>query len=297
MINIITMNKKQKIGIAGVGMVGGALDYYLKKRGGVDIFLYDKGKDIGSVEELNKADIVFVCVPTPYNQESGGFDLSYVEETCSNLKEDKVVVIKSTVLPGTTEYLQKKFPNHSFLFNPEFLIEVYAKETMEEPDRQIIGTTEKSVAWGEVILNLLPEAPYKKIMPATEAEMVKYFGNNFLSVKVIFGNQMYEICEKMGIDYNLVKEAASNDPRIGPSHLDIFHGGYRGYGGKCLPKDTRALIQLSERVGVSAEFLKKVEEINNRLMREQGVDDPEKYSEGNPFSKKEAAVNYKIKRG
>lgn len=272
-----------KIGIVGVGMVGGALKDYFEKRGDVEIFLYDKGKNLGSMEEVNKADVVFVCVPTPYKEDLGGFNLSYVEETCQNLTTGKTVVIKSTVLPKTTENLQEKFPHHNFLFNPEFLVEAKAGETMEEPDRQIVGYTKESKDLAEGIMNLLPHAPYKKTMPATEAEMVKYFGNTFLSVKVIFGTQMHEVCEKLEIDYDTVREAASKDPRIGPSHLDVTHGGYKGYGGKCLPKDTRALIQLSEKIKADIDLLKKAEEINNKLMKKQGIDDPEKYSERNPY--------------
>ncbi len=278
-----------KIGIVGVGMVGGALKNYFEKKNGFQLFLYDKGKNLGSMEEVNKADIVFVCVPTPYlsacgdAQAGGGFDLSYVKETCQKLKGNKIVIIKSTVLPGTTEKLQKEFPQHEFLFNPEFLVEAKAKETMEKPDRQIMGYTEESESVAQKIMDFLPDAPYKKTMPATEAEMVKYFGNTFLSVKVIFGNQLYEICRKLNINYDVVREATSKDPRIGPSHLDIFHGGYRGYGGKCLPKDTRALIQLAESVKAEIDLLKKAEEINNKLMKEQGIDDPEKYSERNPY--------------
>ncbi len=275
--------KKQKVSIAGAGMVGGALEEYLKKRDDVEIFVYDKGQKRGSVEDVSKGDVVFVCVPTPYREEDGGFDLSYVKETCDNLKGEKIVVIKSTVLPGTTEKLQEEYPQHTFLFNPEFLVESKAQETMEKPDRQIMGCTEKSKNVAEKVMSILPDAPYKTVMPAKEAEMVKYFGNNFLSVKVIFGNELYDICQKTGIDYDVVREAVSFDPRIGPSHLEIFHGGYRGYGGKCLVKDTRALIQLAEKVGLEPELLKKVEDINNRLIKEQGIDDPEKYSERNPY--------------
>ncbi len=76
---------------------------------------------------------------------------------------------------------------------------------------------------------------------------------------------MYDICQRLGVDYDRVKEGAAADKRIGPTHLEIFHKGYRGYGGKCLPKDTRALIQLGDRLGVEMELLKKVEELNNRI--------------------------------
>ncbi len=279
-------NQKKEVysvSIVGVGMVGGSLEKYLQKREDIEIFVYDKGQQRGVFDDANKGDYVFVCVPTPYDEEKGGFDLSYVEETCQNLEGEKTVVIKSTVLPGTTDYLQEKYPQHRFLFNPEFLVESIAQETMEKPDRQIIGFTKESESVASDVMEILPDAPYKTFMPAKEAEMVKYFGNNFLSVKVIFGNQLYDVCQKLGIDYNIVSEAVSNDPRIGPSHLEIFHGGYRGYGGKCLVKDTRALIQLGDRSGVDLELLKKVEEINNKLIKEQGIDDPEKYSERNPY--------------
>ncbi len=275
--------QKKKIGIVGAGMVGGALEEYLKKNNNVDLFVYDKGQERGSIEDVNKGDIIFICVPTPYDEKKGGFDLSYVEETCQKLEKGKMVVIKSTVLPGTTDYLQKKYSHHSFLFNPEFLVESKALETMEKPDRQIVGYTKESKDVAEDIMNLLPDAPYKTVMPSKEAEMVKYFGNNFLSVKVIFGNQLFDVCQKLEINYDVVREAVSNDPRIGPSHLEIFHGGYRGYGGKCLVKDTRALIQLAEDSGIDLGLLKKVEEINNELIKMQGIDDPEKYSERNPY--------------
>lgn len=278
-----------KLGIAGVGMVGGALLNYFKKQA-IEPFIYDPGKGFKSLEELNKAGVIFVCVPTPYRtagsgsgptsfkKDGAGFDLSYVEKTCENLQGEKIVVIKSTVVPGTTEKLQKKYPQHKFLFNPEFLVESRANEDMEKPDRQIVGYTEKSRDIAQMIMDILPNAPFKKIMPATEAEMVKYFGNTFLSMKVIFGCEMYKLCEKLGINYDLVKEGVSADPRIGKSHLDVLHGGYYGYGGKCFPKDMRALIQFADKQGIDLKLHKTAEAINNALMEQQGIADPEIFS-------------------
>lgn len=262
-------------------MVGGALRRYFEKRGyktGENLFLYDKGQNLGSINEANKADVVFVAVPTPYLKDGSGFDLSYNEETMGKLVGEKVVVIKSTVLPGTTNYFQEKYPQHKFLFNPEFLTELTADQDMNYPDRQIIGYTEQSFNVASDVLNLLPLAPYEKILPVTEAEMVKYFGNNWFSVKVIYANQVYDVCQKLGIDYNRVMESASVDKRIGPSHLEVIHKGYRGYGGKCLPKDIRAMIQFGEKIGVDLKLHKIVEELNNKLMEEQKIDDPEKFS-------------------
>jgi UDPglucose 6-dehydrogenase len=95
--------------------------------------------------------------------------------------------------------------------------------------------------------------------------MTKYFGNVFLVNKVIFANQIYDLCQKIGINYEAVKECAGADFRINPSHLDIFTDGYRGYGGACFPKDIKALIQFAEKKGVNTRLLKLLEEINKDL--------------------------------
>ncbi len=268
--------QKYKVAVVGVGMVGGAMQQYLEEKKGIKPFLYDPGKNLGSIEDVNQADIVFLCVPTPYLKEEKGFDLSYIEDAFSKLEGEKIVVIKSTVLPGTTEMLQKKYPQHKVLMNPEFLTELTADQDMNFPDRQIVGYTEKSYNVAGDVMGLLPLAPFERMLPATEAEMVKYYGNTWFSTKVTFANQMYDLCEKMGIDYDRVKESAAADKRIGRTHLDIFHKDYRGFGGKCLVKDNRALIQLGESKGVDLKLHKISEEINNKLMDEQGIDDPER---------------------
>ena len=274
------LNKKIaeiKVGIMGVGMVGGAMKRYFEKMGRAPL-VFDKGTGEGSLAEVNQADIIFICVPTPYHSESGGFDLSYVREACSNVQGSKVVVIKSTVVPGATEKLQKEFPQHQFLFNPEFLTELTADQDMQYPDRQIMGYTKESYSVAQDAMMVLPLAPYERIMPATEAELVKYFGNNWFALKVAYANQFFDLCQKLGVDYDNIKEAAAADKRIGRSHLEVWHKGYRGYGGKCLVKDIRAMIQFGDRMGVDLKLHKTAEVINNQLMKEQNIADPEKFS-------------------
>ena len=131
-----------KIGIVGVGFVGKALRQYFEKQK-KPLLLYDKFKNIGSFEQINQADVVFICVPTPFNKEKG-FDLSFVEDIVYKIEGEKIIVIKSTVLPGTTEKLQEKYSQHKFLFNPEFLTELTADQDMAHPDRQIRGYTKES---------------------------------------------------------------------------------------------------------------------------------------------------------
>ena len=264
--------KSYKVGIVGVGVAGGAIKDYFEKRTSLRLFLYDKFKSLGSPVEVNKADIVFICVPTPTKKDKG-FDSSIVEEAVSRLDSGKVVVIKSTVLPGTTERLQEEYPQQTFLANPEFLTELTADQDMNYPDRQLIGYTKKRESYGVagVLMNLLPMAPFERIAPATEIELAKYFGNAWFSHKVTFSNIIYDYCQKLGIDYETVKECAGADKRIGRTHLDIFHRGYRGYGGKCLPKDFRALINLGRELGVDISQFQTVEDYNNTLRRSQDL--------------------------
>jgi len=104
-----------------------------------------------------------------------------------------------------------------------------------------------------------------------EAEMVKYFINAFYATKVIYANQMYDLCESMGVDYNVVKTLAVKDKRISDSHFNVMHKGYRGFGGKCIPKDTKAITALAESLGIDFSFLKSILEINERLLNENDI--------------------------
>ena len=249
--------RPMKIGIIGIGMVGGALAKIFDRP-----ILYDPPKGIGNRNEINEADVIFICVPTPYDKK---FDLSIVIESLDILEGSKVVVIKSTVLPGTTENLQHEYPQHKFLFNPEFLTEVTADQDMRYPDRQIVGYTKQSYTIAQDIMAMLPLAPFERVMPAKEAEMVKYANNTWFFTKVVWANQLYDVCQAVGVDYEKVKESMAQDKRIGRSHLEIWHKGYRGVGGKCLPKDAKAFMDYARKYGFPMTLLEKANEINEKL--------------------------------
>lgn len=295
---------KSKIGIAGLGMVGGAVLNYFKKAG-YDTIGYDKPKGVGSIKELAECQFIYVCVPTPYI-EAKGCDTSIVEEIIrdvdleikvaggvnilTKMNSKRVFIIKSTVIPGTTDRLQNRYPFHKFLFVPEFLTEITSDQDMNFPDRQIIGYTENSYDVATDILLQLPLAPFSRIVKAEEAEMIKYFGNTFFALKVIFANQFYDLCKKIEIDYNIVMECVSADKRIGRTHMKIMHKGYRGYGdetvSKCLPKDVKAISCFASEHDVRFDLIDTVQRINESLwiQREKDIDIGKKQEGDKGFS-------------
>ncbi|MBP9748728.1 hypothetical protein KBD18_00835, partial [Patescibacteria group bacterium] len=161
---------KYSVGIMGTGMVGGSLKRYFESAG-VTPHTYDKGKEEGSIADVNQADVIFICVPTPYDEAAGGFDLSYVREALDAVKGEKIVVLKSTIVPGTTAELQNAYPHLKLLYNPEFLTEQTADQDMKFPDRQIVGATEKSFTVAADVLAMLPLAPFERVVTSTAAEM------------------------------------------------------------------------------------------------------------------------------
>lgn len=291
-----------KIGIIGVGMVGEPMRReFEEKRGlrrGVELFCYDTDPTKGYYDDFNRADVIFVCVPTPPNPD-GSCNTSIVESAVGSIQGEKIIVIKSTVPPGTTEGLQKKFPQHKFLFNPEFLTESQAWEDFLKPVRQIVGYTEESRDVALAVLNLLPGSYYQSPWisstyvirghTATEAEVIKYASNVFGAIKVTFGNMIYDVCDglktSVGLDVNYenVRDALGADPRIGPAWLDVNHGSYRGFGGYCFPKDLRAFTVFvgrvehisnkptQDRLEKTIEFLLAVWNYNFRLLKHQNL--------------------------
>lgn len=253
-------------------MVGGALARFFASQG-QRAGVYDPPKGKKDVPILRDAEIIFLAVPTPYHLDGKGFDDLFLRAAIEAIPcEGKIIVIKSTAIPGTTETLQSAYPQHRFLFNPEFLTEATADEDMRHPNRQIIGCTEQSRGDAERVMEILPRAPFEKITDARVAETVKYFCNAFYALKVAYANQMHDLCQALGVEYDQVKACVETEPMIGKNHLTIFHKGYRGYGGKCLPKDVRAVIQIAEQHGVDLGLLKQAEAYNNELGRQQGID-------------------------
>lgn len=279
--SVVYLMNSPSIGIVGVGMVGTPLSRFFEEvrkfRRGHDIFLYDIDPRKGFGDDVKRADIIFISVPTP-RSENGAASLGAVESAVGAITGSKIIVIKSTVPPGTTEKLQTRFPQHKFLFNPEFLREANAWENTVRPDRQLVGWTEKSRDAAQDVLALLPEAPLSAPssaldLRATEAELVKYAANMFLTRKVTFANAIYDIAARLAVDYEKVMAGIASDSRIGPSHLEVRHGGYRGYGGYCFVKDTDGLIAHAKEIGLEnvSSLFEADRKYNAELLKAQGL--------------------------
>jgi UDPglucose 6-dehydrogenase len=244
-----------KIGIIGQGFVGTAVREGLKQH--YDIHTYDLKEKCtceSILELVDESDVIFVCVPTPMKKD-GSCDISIVEGVIDEIEDvdisGKIVVIKSTVPPGTTERLNKKYKNISVVFNPEFLTEANFIDDFKNQDRIIIGGIRPaSTKVRQLFYKVFPNAHIIKTS-STIAEMVKYTTNCFLSTKVSFANEMKQICDKIDVDYDKVIEYATYDERLGKSHWSVpGPDGHYGFGGSCFPKDINALIRFSNDLGL-----------------------------------------------
>ena len=269
-----------KIGIIGWGVVGQAIGKGFETKKGNKVFWYDKYKKGPYTldEVIKESEFIFLCLPTPMFSDGSGIDPSIMNEVVDQVapkivKTDKVLVVKSTIVPGTTFSYKKKYPKTNFAMNPEFLTEANALGDFLKPDRTVIGAFSQAVASRLASLYQDLYGPGSKIFitDPTTAEMVKYMSNALLATKVIFANEMYDLCTALGIKYEEVKDMVAADTRIGPSHLNVTT--VRGFGGKCFPKDMVALIGFAKKRKIDASLLKTVWQKNLRIRKVRDWED------------------------
>ncbi len=263
-------DKKLKIGFIGQGFVGKnhADDF---ERRGYKVVRYSLEKDfVNNGHLLKDCQVVFIATPTPTTPE--GFDYSSVKQAVSKVGQGKIAVIKSTILPGTTESLQKENPSIIVIHAPEFLSESTAARDAAFPDRNIVGVPENTpqhIRAAKFLLKILPKAPYEKICAAKEAELIKYGRNTLGYVRIVFANILYDIAEDIDADWNVIQEAMSADPQNGPTYMSPLHKSGRGAGGHCFIKDFAALRQFFEENlddEKSLAILKSIEKKNIELL-------------------------------
>lgn len=264
------------IGVIGQGTVGRNLADDMERRGG-DVVRYSLEPEWASGrEKIKDCDVVFICVPTPTNRK-GKQDLRHVYQSTAETGVGSIIVLKSTVLPGTTAQLQKDSPLATWLCAPEFLSERSALYDTQHPARNIIGLgawKPEHIDAAYRVMELLPTAPFQLVYTSDEVELLKYFHNVHGVMQVVLSNLMYDVASKMGMDWSAVKMACKADPQMSGSYLDPTKDTGRGAGGKCFIKDMRAFVEfysglLPERTGNALRFIEKY---NTDLLLGSGKD-------------------------
>lgn len=247
----------EKIGIVGIGYVGQAIyDCYRKKGYEVVTVDVDQNKSNSTYEDLMSCRGVFVCVPSP-DKGDGNCDTSILNAVLYLLKDCKNVIIsKTTAPPDFYEKMQTVYPN--LVHVPEFLTAANALNDFSQKESAIIGGIDPAYQREALkILMMVQPIEYHSFVSIGEAALVKYIVNSFLATKVVFMNEMAELSESLGYDWNKLCGALELESRLGSSHMQVpGPDGFRGFGGACFPKDTIAAIQFAKKKNVNLDVLK-----------------------------------------
>ena len=267
--------KKFKVGIIGNGFVGEAISFAFSSVADMYVFDTDPSRCLNDIESVHQCDFVFVCVPTPM-YEDGSQDLSYVESAFENASNKPIYILKSTVLPGTTEKLSKKNSNINIVFSPEFLTERTAKLDMLTQSRIILGGELTLTDKVKTLIN--QRFKIKNIIQTDSktAELTKYMNNTFFATKVSIMNEFKLVCDKIEANWEVALKGFVSDGRIGDSHLNVpGHDGKLGYGGTCFPKDVNALLSFSKKHDLELNTIKGGWETNLKVRQEKDWEENE----------------------
>ena len=267
-----------KIGIVGKGFVGSAVQYAFSQKGvNAKIKIYDKDpkKSLHTLDEvINESDFVFLSVPTPSN-EDGTINIDIVDDILKEIdeliKKDTIILLRSTMVPGSTENFQKKYPKLKLVFNPEFLTEKNSNHDFINQSRVILGGLNNEVDKVATLYRWRFGNSIPIIKTNTQtAELIKYMNNCFLATKVSFMNEMRLVADKCNVDWEMAIEGFIRDQRIGQSHLDVpGHDGKKGFGGSCFPKDIQAMINFGKMLNLDLTTLEGAWKTNLKVRPEK----------------------------
>lgn len=264
------MSRKQKIGVIGCGVVGSAVSHGFQRLGH-SVVCHDKKFDNTSVQDVCDSRVVFICAPTP-SKEDGSCNIDIVKEIIQELFDanyEGIICIKSTVPPGTTQHFKEYFSTENICFVPEFLRERCAiSDFVDNHDVCIIGADGPDAQEQYEIIKechgSLPDQ-FSHLSPK-EAEFCKYFNNCYNALLITFANSFYTICKEVGVDYAAVKGACIKRKHINDIYLDCNEN-MRGFGGVCLPKDTKAMDHLCKANNTDVHLFENILEENEKYKR------------------------------
>jgi len=261
---------KMLIGVIGVGVVGNAIKNALEHFN-IPFKLYDKYKKLGnSIDDLLDCNIIFICLPTPFIS-SGGYDKCELYQVISQLallEYKGIIIIKSTVEPGTTKYLYSIHNNLTLVHNPEFLCAKTATDDFLNQNHIIIGMSSPNKDISSLVDFYKKHIPKADISITTsdESEMAKISCNSFYACKIQFFTEIKLFCDKQCISYDNIKELIIKNGWVNPMHLEVpGHDGKISFGGACLPKDIQCLNSLLEQHHIDNKVIKAVVEENKKM--------------------------------
>ena len=229
------------LALVGCGFVGST--YLNALKDAHEMYVIDPSINTNKVDDF-VFDGIILCLPTPANDD-GSCNYSSIVDVVSQIKNQKTpVLIKSTIDLECWKYINDNFKN-PFAFSPEFLRQDHAERDLKDNNRILLSGKETNFWWK--VLYSCETFKFKQYCHARSAEeliMTKYAINSFLATKVAWFNQLYDLCNELELDYEAVRRHIIGDPRIGDSHTEITEE--RGFGGACFPKDTQALMHMTE---------------------------------------------------
>jgi len=252
--------KKSTIGIIGNGFVGNSIAFGFSPTHEIRIHDKDPKRNLNTLQEVLECDFIFVAVPTPMNI-NGSINLDIVEQALEEIsnqnKTDNIIILKSTMIPGTMRILKDKYPYLNLVFNPEFLTERTAKLDFLTQARIVLGGDPGKTYKVKRLFEERFMHCYVIETDTTTAEMIKYMNNVFFASKVSIMNEFKQICDATGADWDIALKGFAADGRIGDSHLNVpGPDGKFGFGGSCFPKDINAFISLADKMGIDVPTIK-----------------------------------------
>ena len=254
-----------KIIIAGYGFVGKAVANSLKDQN--ELHIVDPRYATSTLNDFPNPDGVIICVGTPSTAD-GDCDIKQIQLVLDNLPYGLPVLIKSTVAPDYLEAIANNYQDHDICYSPEFLRAASANEDFANQSYMVLGGEDPGKMWQTMFEESLPNCKSFLNTTFAEASTIKYATNCFLSLKVSFFNQLYDICEQNGADFDVVRQVLSYDNRIGHSHMQVpGPDDQRGFGGGCFPKDATAFIRYGNRLDVNLSILETAIKYNKKVRK------------------------------